>query len=126
MAAMNSPEASRPAASLVLVPIMTFAFVAYLVIGIAIPVVPLYVRNDLGLSNFTVGLVAGSPFAAALLSRLVAGRFADTRGAKRAIDVGMLVAVAAGGLFLLSRRRRASDRIGFDFGSRPRVAWRCR
>jgi MFS family permease len=82
---------------------MTFVFVAYLVVGLAMPVVPLYVRNELGLSNFMVGLVAGSPFAAALLSRLVAGRFADTRGAKHAVVIGMLTAATGGGLFLLSR-----------------------
>lgn len=85
-----------------LVPIMTFVFAAYLVVGLALPVVPLYVRNDLGLDNFTVGVVAGSPFAAALLSRLAAGRFADAVGAKRAIAVGLLAAAAGGGLFLIS------------------------
>ncbi len=96
-------EMPHAAASLVLAPIMTFVFVAYLVVGLAMPVVPLYVRNELGLSNFMVGLVAGSPFAAALLSRLVAGRFADTRGAKHAVVIGMLTAATGGGLFLLSR-----------------------
>lgn len=81
---------------------MAFVFVGYLVIGIALPVVPLYVRNDLGLSNFVVGLVAGSPFLAALLSRLPAGRYADRAGAKRAVVAGLLSAVAGGVLLFIS------------------------
>jgi MFS family permease len=85
-----------------LFPIMAFVFVGYLVIGIALPVVPLYVRNDLGLSNFVVGLVAGSPFLAALLSRLPAGRYADRAGAKRAVVAGLLSAVAGGVLLFIS------------------------
>ena len=85
-----------------LLPIMAFVFVAYLVVGLAMPVVPLYVHDDLGLSTFVVGLVAGSPFAAALLSRLGAGRFTDRRGAKRSVTVGLLAAAAGGACFLLS------------------------
>jgi MFS family permease len=81
-------------------PIMAFVFIAYLIVGLALPVLPLYVRNDLRLSNLIVGLVAGMPFAAALLSRVFAGRYADGRGAKPAMVVGLLVA-AMGGLFYL-------------------------
>ena len=85
-----------------LFPIMAFVFVGYLVIGIGLPVVPLYVRDDLGLSNFMVGLVAGSPFLAALLSRFPAGRYADRAGPKRAVVVGLLSAGAGGVLFFVS------------------------
>jgi MFS family permease len=87
-----------------LLAIMGFVFVAYLVIGLALPVLPLYVRNDLGLSPFMVGLVAGSPFVAALLTRLPAGRYADRRGGKRSVIVGLLIAGAGGVLYLVSLR----------------------
>src|SRR5205823_9367944 len=87
-----------------LLPIMAVVFTAYLVIGIAMPVLPLHVHQGLGLGTFVVGLVAGSQFAASLVSRLWAGHHADSRGAKRAVVVGLLAAVVSGLLYLLSLR----------------------
>src|SRR5215475_4110939 len=85
-----------------LLPIMAAVFVAFLVIGIAMPVLPLHVHQGLGLGTFLVGLVAGSQFAAAILSRVWAGRQADTRGPKIAVIAGLAIAAASGGLYLLS------------------------
>jgi MFS family permease len=85
-----------------LLPIMAVVVVAYLVTGIAMPVLPVYVHQALGLSTFMVGLVAGTQFGATLLSRLWAGRYADTHGAKRAVMVGLVVAGGAGFLYLVS------------------------
>lgn len=81
---------------------MAVVFVAFLVIGLAMPVLPLHVHDGLGLGTFVVGLVAGSQFASALLTRPWAGGFSDRRGAKRAVVIGLLVAGAAGLLYLLS------------------------
>ena len=61
-----------------MLPIMAVVLIAFLIIGIAIPVLPLHVHHRLGLSTFVVGLVTGSQFAAALVSRLWSGRYADT------------------------------------------------
>ena len=85
-----------------LLPIMAVVFVAYLVIGLAMPVLPLHVHRGLGFGTFVVGLVAGSQFAATLISRVWAGHQADTRGARRAVVTGLLLAAAAGLLYLLS------------------------
>ena len=49
-----------------LVPIVGVVFVAFLVSGLALPVLPLHIRSDLGLGTFIVGLVAGAQFGAAL------------------------------------------------------------
>ena len=87
-----------------LLPIMGVVFIAFLVIGLAMPVLPLHVHQGLGLSTFVVGLVAGSQFAASLVSRVWAGRHADTRGAKHAVMAGLLASAAAGLLYLLSLR----------------------
>jgi len=87
-----------------LLPIMGVVFMAFLIIGLAMPVLPLHVHQGLGLSTFVVGLVAGSQFAASLVSRVWAGRHADIRGAKHAVVTGLLVAAAAGFLYLLSLR----------------------
>jgi MFS family permease len=94
-----------------LLPVLGVVFVSFLIIGMAMPVLPLHVHDRLGLGMFVVGLVAGSQFAASLVSRLWAGRYADSRGAKRAVVVGLLAAVVAGGLYLLSLDLLASPRI---------------
>jgi MFS family permease len=85
-----------------LLPIMGVVFVAFLVIGIAMPVLPLHVHDGLGLGTFVVGVVAGSQFAASLVSRPWAGNFSDSRGAKRGVVVGLIAAAASGLLYLAS------------------------
>jgi MFS family permease len=62
------------------------------------------VHRDLQRGTFVVGLVAGAQFAAALLSRFWSGNYADRRGAKGAVVTGLLVASAAGLLYLVSLR----------------------
>jgi MFS family permease len=91
-----------PPATVALWSIMGVVFVAFLVIGVAMPVLPLHVHNGLGFGTFVVGLVAGSQFTASLLSRPWAGHYSDGRGAKRGVIVGLLAASASGLLYLLS------------------------
>jgi MFS family permease len=98
----STPRAATPSVLAVLLPIIAVVFIAFLVIGLAMPVLPLHVHQGLGLGTFVVGLVAGAQFGASLLSRFWAGEYADTRGAKRAVVTGLLVAAAAGLLYLLS------------------------
>ncbi len=93
---------SRPATALL--PIMAVVLFAFLVIGLALPVLPLHVHHSLGLSTFVVGLVTGSQFAASLISRVWSGHYADRRGAKRAVIAGLATAAVAGLLYLLSLR----------------------
>ncbi|MGL3106591.1 arabinose transporter [Bradyrhizobium sp. BR 1432] len=95
-------EAAAPRGVANLMPIMAVVFVAFLVIGVAMPVLPLHVHDGLGLGTFVVGLVAGSQFAASLISRPWAGHFSDRSGAKRGVVVGLLAAAASGLLYLAS------------------------
>lgn len=85
-----------------LLPLMAAVFVVYLVTGAALPVLPLHVHETLGLGTFAVGLVAGSQFVAALVSRVYAGGFSDRRGPKPALAVGLLLAAASGLVYLAS------------------------
>jgi MFS family permease len=96
--------APRASASVVmaLLPILAAALVAFLVTGMAIPVIPLHVHRDLGFGTFVVGLIAGSQFAAALLSRFWSGTYSDRRGPRRAVIAGLLMASGSGVLYLLS------------------------
>jgi MFS family permease len=98
---MQEPVAA-PRFAATLLPIMGVVFVAFLVIGAAMPVLPLHVHDGLGFGTFVVGLVAGSQFAASLISRPWAGNYSDSRGAKRGVIVGLLAAAASGLLYLLS------------------------
>ena len=91
-----------PFAFTVLLPVMGAVLTCFLSIGIALPVLPLYVHQRLGFETFVVGLVAGSQFAAAVITRIWAGSFADNRGGKRAVIAGLLAAAASGVLSLLS------------------------
>ena len=87
-----------------LLPIVAVVFTAYLVVGLAMPVLPLHVHRGLGQDTLVVGLVAGSQFAASLISRFWAGHHADSRGAKQAVISGLVIAALAGLLYLLSLR----------------------
>lgn len=99
----SGADANRPSVT-ALMPIMAAVLIAFLIIGLALPVLPLHVDRGLGFGAFTVGLVTGSQFGASLLSRLLAGNYADRQGPKRAVMVGLLTAIAAGLFYLLSLR----------------------
>src|ERR1700744_1216108 len=101
IATIHEPAAGRRF-TVTLLPIMGVVFVAFLVIGVAMPVLPLHVHDGLGFGTFMVGLVAGSQFAASLISRPWAGHYADRSGAKRGVVAGLLTAAASGLLYLLS------------------------
>jgi MFS family permease len=101
---VSPTEPAAPSVIKALLPIMLVVFSGFLVTGIALPVLPLHVHQDLRLSEFVVGLVAGAQFAAALLTRFWAGHVSDGRGAKYAVVVGLILASAAGLLYLLSLR----------------------
>ena len=105
---------TEPAPSVVrsIAPIMAVVLVAYLIIGLAMPVLPLYVHQELGLSTFMVGVAAGIEFAAALASRFWAGHYADTKGAKRAMIAGLAMGVVAGLFYLVSLRYASTPSVG--------------
>ena len=91
-----------PSTLTALLPLMAVVLIAFLVIGVAMPVLPLHVSEGLGFGPFMVGLVAGCQFAASLVARIWSGRTADAHGAKRAVVAGLAAAAVAGLLYLLS------------------------
>jgi MFS family permease len=99
-----APAPTQPLAAVIraLLPLMAVVVFVFLITGLAIPVIPLQVHDGLGLGTFVVGLVSGAQFAASLVSRVWSGRYADRRGAKRTVALGLLAAAASGLLYLLS------------------------
>jgi MFS family permease len=101
---LASPATTRSSVTSALLPIMAVVFIGFLIIGMALPVLPLHVHQGLGLSTFVVGLVTGSQFVASLISRVWSGRYADSRGAKRAVIAGLVAAIGGGLVYLVSLR----------------------
>lgn len=89
-----------------LMPVMAAVLVGFIIIGVALPVLPLHVKNDLGFGTFIVGLVAGAQFAASLISRVWSGSYSDRRGAKKGVVAGLIAAAVSG---LLYRCRSGSS-----------------
>ncbi|WP_426199050.1 MFS transporter [Pseudomonas sp. DC3200b2] len=101
---MTSPFASSPTApggvTLQILSIVFYTFIAFFCIGLPIAVIPGYVHDVLGFNAVLAGVVIAAQYVATLLIRPLAGRLADSWGAKRTITYG-LYAVAASGLLTL-------------------------
>lgn len=85
-----------------LLPLTLTVFIGFLTLGMQLPVLPLHLHDTLGMGTLVIGLVVGAQFAAALLSRAWAGNFADMRGGKRAVMVGLVTAAVSGLAYLVS------------------------
>ncbi len=108
----DSDPVPEPAGVLMpLMPVMLVLFVAYLVIGITMPALPLHVNQGMGLSPFVVGVVGSTQFAAALFSRFWAGAHSDARGPKNAMIAGLLTIALSGVAYLVSLQFAAAPHI---------------
>ncbi|HME05955.1 MAG TPA: MFS transporter [Bryobacteraceae bacterium] len=75
-------------------------FIGMLAFGAMIPLLPLYLRDQLHSTPFVIGIVIGLSSAFAVLGRLLAGPTADARTRKFTFAVGISLCACAGILYL--------------------------
>jgi MFS family permease len=107
------------------VPIVVAIFVAFLMVGMSLLVIPLHVHTTLGFGPLVVGIIVGGQFVASLLSRPWAGAIADTRGPKSAVMTGFLAASASGVFYLASLAATATPLVSLAILMAGRVLLGC-
>jgi MFS family permease len=108
---------SRPASG-----VIAALFCGYLCVGLPLPVIPLFIHQQIGFSNLVVGLVIGTQFLATVLTRGYAGRLTDQQGGKRSALQGAGVCALGGLLYLISAQRELSPVISLTVVIVGRVA----
>lgn len=92
-------------------PLVAAHFFTFLIVGLPLPVLPLYVHNTLGYSTAVVGFTVGLHFITTVLLRGFAGRLSDTWGARHTTVTGTLLAAASGLPYLLAATPLVPDEI---------------
>jgi MFS family permease len=96
---LTSPAQAGPWASFAGLFIVTN--LGLLAVGATLPVLPHYVKDELGGSDLEVGIVSGAFAVTGLVCRPIAGHLADTRGRKPTVVGGAILAAIAGALLFL-------------------------
>jgi MFS family permease len=89
-----------PRSGLAFAGVFALTFCGLVAVGAVLPVLPGYVKDELGYGDVAVGIVIGCYAISGLLLRPIAGRLADRRGRKWTALGGALLLSAGGFLYL--------------------------
>jgi MFS family permease len=76
------------------------SFLCYLVIGMQLAVLPMFVHVTLKFSPLIAGITVSMQYVATLISRPRAGTMSDTTGAKRTVVIGLVASIISGALLI--------------------------
>ena len=88
--------------SLTIAGFVSFTFVGYFTIGLAIAVLPIFIHQVLGFNTMIAGVVISLQYITTFLMRGYAGSIVDKRGPKPAVLIGMIGFALSGILLLLA------------------------
>ncbi len=80
----------------------TFNFLCYLVIGMQLAVLPVFVHMHMGFSPLIAGVVVSMEYVATLVTRHHAGKMSDSSGAKSSVLLGQMVTIASGAMLIVA------------------------
>jgi len=84
-------------------PFLTLALVlSYMAVAMPLAVIPPFVTSWPGYGNGIAGIAVGCAFVSTILTRTLAGGFADRRGGRSAMRLGLVLYMAASAICLLS------------------------
>src|SRR5215218_10346561 len=72
-----------------------------LAVGATLPVLPHYVKDELGGGDIEVGIVIGAFAFTGIVCRPIAGNYADRRGRRVTVIIGASLAAIAGALYFV-------------------------
>ncbi len=82
--------------------VVTSGLCYFMALGVLLPIVPLFVKHELGRNDVAVGLAVGAFSLGAVILRPFAGRIGDRFGRRVLIVVGGVIVGSAGLLYLLA------------------------
>jgi MFS family permease len=98
---MRIPLARSSPAFAAFAGIFLVTMLGLLSVGATLPVLPRYVKGEIGGGDLEVGIVTGAFAITGLACRPLAGHFADRRGRKPAVILGALLTAMAGVLYFV-------------------------
>lgn len=104
-------ERSESSVSLTIAGFVSFTFVGYFTIGLALAVLPIFIHQVLGFNTMIAGVAISLQYITTFLMRGYAGNMVDKRGPKPAVLIGMIGFAASGILLFLAYLLRANPAI---------------
>lgn len=94
----STPSTAQDKAPHLLVWLAVALFLSYLAVAMSMPTTSVYVATSLHMGNALAGLAVGVAFVSTIVTRGVAGRFADHKGGKRCMLFGLVFYTLSGAL----------------------------